>query len=84
MALKWITAHDENPGFSVYYANPKRDPDVTYVIRRKRKTPDFTPTVWRVFVRSKPGTPLTTVYVADKLAEGKTFCEEMEALHVTE
>ena len=45
--LAWKNASKDNPGFSVWHATPKRDPNVLYVIRQKRKTADFTPTPGR-------------------------------------
>lgn len=79
--LKWISASADNPGFSVYHASPERDPLVQYVIRQKRKTRDFTPIDWKVFVRPDKDQPLRTIYVAEKLAEAKEFVAEWEKVH---
>ncbi|QSM01054.1 hypothetical protein SEA_NANOSMITE_9 [Mycobacterium phage Nanosmite] len=80
MSLKWINESKSNPGFSVYHATPSRDSGVLYVIRQKRKTKDFTPTGWRLFVRPKPGVALSTIYVADSLKEAKEFADKWEEI----
>lgn len=76
--MKWLNASDENPGHTVYYAIPARDPNVLYVIRQKRKTVDFKPVGWRVFARPQKGEPLKTIYDSKKLAEAKKFVQEWE------
>ncbi|QNJ56815.1 hypothetical protein SEA_REINDEER_5 [Mycobacterium phage Reindeer] len=81
--LKWHNVSKDNPGFSVYHASPTRNPDVLYVIRQKRKTDDFTPVGWRLFVRPKPGIPLATIYMADTLKEAKEFADHWEEIAST-
>jgi hypothetical protein len=76
--MKWTNASADNPGHSVYYAIPKRDPNTLYVIRQKKKTPDFTPRGWRVFARSAKREKLRTIYMAPKLAEAKAFVKDLE------
>lgn len=76
--MKWTNESDNNPGYSVYYAIPARDPNVLYVIRQKKKTPDFAPVTWRVFARAKPGTPLKTIFDDPKLATCKRFVQDWE------
>jgi hypothetical protein len=80
-ALKWINASKDNPGFSVHHATPTRDPNVLYVIRYKRATPDFEPVGWRAFVRHGAGAPLKTIYMTKpdgSLKECKKFVQEWE------
>ena len=76
--MKWINESADNPGFSVWHTNPERDPNTLYVVRQKRKTKDFSPTGWRVFVRNSPTEALRTIYMADTLKEGKAFVEDLE------
>lgn len=76
--LKWTNASKDNPGHSVYYAQPDRDPEVMYVIRQKRKTKKFTPVGWRVFARTSPSFPLRTIYLGETLKECKAFVEDWE------
>lgn len=78
--LKWRNASKDNPGFSVWYTNPEREPTTLYVIRQKKKRPGFTPPGWRVFVRDgiAPESPLQTIYFAQTLKEAKAFVQEME------
>jgi hypothetical protein len=90
--LKWRNASNDNPGFTVWYANPERNPNVLYAIRRKRPTKRRsldqtgaakTPNVWRVFMRSAPAEPLRTIFVAPTLdGEGgaKTFVQDWEEM----
>lgn len=88
--LKWRNASKDNPGFTVWYANPERDPNVLYAIRRKRtkkvtieRQPEKTPNIWRVFLRAKPDEPLRTIYVAatlDGKDGAKTFVQDWEDL----
>lgn len=80
MKLKWKSASKENPGYSVWHASPERDENVTYAIRQKRKTRDFTPTGWNVFVRSSSTEPFRTIFRAETLAEGKEFVQDWEDL----
>lgn len=82
--LKWLNASADNPGYSVYHASPARDPQVQYVIRQKRKTRDFTPIDWKVFVRPNSEQPLRTIYVAERLAEAKEFVKDWEKVHAAE
>lgn len=75
--MKWSNASADNPGYSVYhYTVP--DTDILYVIRQKRKTVDFNPVGWRVFVRNNPNEALRTIYTCDKLAEAKQFVKDWE------
>lgn len=81
--VKWRNASKDNPGFTVWYANPERDPNVLYAIRRKRAKRGFKPTLWRVFTRPSPDEKLRTIFVAEKLdGEGgaKTFVQEWEEM----
>lgn len=76
--MKWTNESADNPGYSVYYAIPERDPNVLYVIRQKKKSPTFTPKTWRVFARSKKTEPLKTIFDDKKLADCKKFVKEWE------
>lgn len=76
--MKWINESKNNPGYSVYHATPARDTDVLYVIRQKKKTVDFKPVGWRVFVRPVKTEPLRTIYMGDTLKEAKAYVEEWE------
>ncbi|SKY04358.1 Uncharacterised protein [Mycobacteroides abscessus subsp. massiliense] len=76
--LKWVNASNDNPGYSVYYAIPTRDENVLYVIRRKKKTTEFTPKFWRAFVRTARGEALKVVYAAETQGECKAYIQDME------
>lgn len=76
--MKWTNESAENPGFSVYFAIPERDPNVLYVIRQKKKTPTFKPVNWRVFARAQQGAKLKTIFDAKKLSEAKKFVADWE------
>lgn len=78
LKLKWLSASKDNPGHSVWYAHPERDPNVLYVIRQKRKKRDFKPVGWRTFVRSSPDEALRTIYFGETLKECKAFVEDWE------
>lgn len=78
MKLTWSNASADNPGYSVWHATPKRDPNVLYVIRQKKKAPGFTPVGWRVFVRNTKAEPLKTIFMDKKLATCKTFVADLE------
>lgn len=80
--LKWRNASKDNPGFTVWYANPDRDPDVLYMIRRKRAKRGFTPTIWRVFMRPTPGEQARTIYVANTTDEAKEYVRQWEEMIV--
>ncbi|MBB5167222.1 hypothetical protein [Mycobacterium sp. AZCC_0083] len=82
MAMKWVSAAADNPGYSVWHSTPERDPNVQYIIRQKRKTRDFTPVGWIVYVRSSKTEPLRTIYgPAATLKEAKEFVEDWEKIH---
>lgn len=76
--MKWTNESAQNPGYSVYYAIPDRDPNVLYVIRRKKKTDTHKPVNWRVFARAQKTAPLKTIFDNDKMAVCKTFVEDWE------
>lgn len=76
--MKWHNESDDNPGYSVYHATPDRDPNVLYVIRQKRKTLDFTPVGWRVFVRDQNCPELRVIFFAEKLKQAKAFAQDLE------
>ncbi len=78
MSLKWINESKKNPGFSVYYAQPERDKDVLYVVRRKRKTAEHKPVGWRLFVRTDPKQPLRTIHMSETLTEAQQFADDLE------
>lgn len=78
MKLKWTNESKNNPGHSVYYTVPDRDPQTLYVIRQKRKTAKFTPVGWRVFVRTMDGEALQTIYLGETLKECKAFVQDWE------
>lgn len=81
--MQWVNESKSNPGFSVYYAKPKRDANIMYVLRYKRKKPGFKPIGWRVFVRSDREAALQTIHIADTLTEAKAFVQDLEeAIHV--
>jgi hypothetical protein len=76
--MKWINESKNNAGFSVYYAIPDRDPNVLYVIQRKRATPEFKPTIWRTFARTSKTEPLKTIFTDEKKGVCEEFVEELE------
>lgn len=76
--MKWTNESENNPGYSVYYSIPQRDPNVLYVIRQKKKTPTFKPKTWRVFARAQKGKPLKTIFDDPKLTQCKKFVEDWE------
>ena len=80
ITLKWRNASKDNPGYTVWYSHPDRDPNIMYIIRRKRAKRGFTPVGWRVFMRPQPNEPVRTIYFADKLDEAKEYVRQWEEM----
>lgn len=76
--MKWTNESHNNPGYTVWHTSPDRDPNILYVIRQKKATPDFKPVGYRVFVRTNNKEALRTIFMDDKLKVCKTYVEELE------
>ncbi|MCB0060970.1 MAG: hypothetical protein KDE19_02600 [Caldilineaceae bacterium] len=73
--MQWKTASNENPGYSVYYADDQTREGHRYVAQRKRGNG-----FWRLFHRSTPNEPLRTIYAAETLKECKAYADEYQTL----